>query len=155
MATSTKNKVGRPVKYSQELADKIIDLILEGKSERKIGAMKGMPSRRTIIRWKEENEEFCHRSAQARKESSWLFDALGWEQVERLNRIADRCIKTGVDLPKGYVEAKKIVIQECARQAAMRNDENFGDRKKVAITGKDGKDLNVAPVLVIQNDLKD
>ena len=117
--------------------------------------MKGMPSRRTIIRWKEENEEFCHRSAQARKESSWLFDALGWEQVERLNRIADRCIKTGVDLPKGYVEAKKIVIQECARQAAMRNDENFGDRKKVAITGKDGKDLNVAPVLIIQNDLKD
>ena len=98
MATSTKNKVGRPVKYSQELADKIIDLILEGKSERKIGAMKGMPSRRTIIRWKEENEEFCHRSAQARKESSWLFDALGWEQVERLNRIADRCIKTGAGL---------------------------------------------------------
>ena len=60
------SNTGRPSLYSDELAEKIVELIADGYSERQIEAMEGMPSRRTMLRWKEERPEFCRLSARAR-----------------------------------------------------------------------------------------
>ena len=59
------SKNGRPSLYSDVLAEKIVELIEEGYSERQIEAMDGMPSRRTMLRWKVEHPEFCRLSARA------------------------------------------------------------------------------------------
>lgn len=61
-----RSKGGRPSLYSDALAEKIVELIEEGYSERQIEAMDGMPSRRTMLRWKVEHPEFCRLSARAR-----------------------------------------------------------------------------------------
>lgn len=143
MATSTKNTVGRPSLYSQELANEITDLISDGKSEHEICKKPGMPSLKTLSNWKDQHPEFLQQSARAREESSWLYDDLGRKQVEKLRRDAEYCLKNNLNFPKGYVEAKKVVIQEYARQAALRNDKYFGNRKKVAITGADGGAVKV------------
>lgn len=39
------------------------------------------------------------------------------------------------DFPKGYVDAKKLLVQELNREAAIRDDSRFGDRKRVDVTG--------------------
>lgn len=47
-----KNLGGRPIKYNQQRAEAIIDLLLEGHSLMRIGKMPGMPSISTIRRWR-------------------------------------------------------------------------------------------------------
>mgnify|MGYP001531756412 FL=1 len=67
MATSTKNKVGRPSSYTQELADEIIELIRNGYSEREICRKRGMPSLKTLWNWKDQHPEFLRQSARERE----------------------------------------------------------------------------------------
>ena len=126
-------KTGRPSKYSEELAQKICDLIEQGYSERQIEKMDGMPTARTILRWKEENAEFCHHSARARAVSADLYDDKRREAVEWLMSEAEQRSQTGESFPKGVVEAVRAVMQEHARSAAMRDDSRFGDRKTVKV----------------------
>lgn len=136
------SKMGRPTIFTPELAEKICDLIEQGYSERQIGEMDGMPTRRTIQSWKDKNSDFLLRSARAREASAERFreDAL---QVARdtaalADRIAGRDPADPMalaDFPKGYVDAKKLLVQELNREAAIRDDSRFGDRKRVDVTG--------------------
>lgn len=82
--------MGRPSIYSKELEDSIIDLIESGLSERKIAQMDGMPSIRTIHRWKDEKPEFCLRANMLvpRRPTSTTIDA--WKN--RTSSTRRRCI---------------------------------------------------------------
>lgn len=142
-AAGSANKGGRPTKYTDALADKIIELIRTGVSEYEIGQMPDMPSARTISRWKDSNKEFCLRSACAREASAEVFDQKRREAARWLMTQATQRAQTGEDFPKGVVEAVKAVMQEHARSAALRDDSRFGDRKKVALTGHDGGAVKV------------
>jgi len=52
--------------YSPGLADRVCELMIEGVSLRKICEMSGMPSRRAILNWLKNNEEFRQRYEIAR-----------------------------------------------------------------------------------------
>lgn len=133
---------GQPSKYSKELADKIVALIEEGFSERQIAKMPGMPAAMTIRRWKDEYPEFCARSARAREASAEKFDDERIERVEWLSTLIDQSARAGAPIPKGVVEGAKVVMQELARSAALRDDSRFGDRKTVKVDTKtDGAGL--------------
>ena len=41
------------------------------------------------------------------------------------------------------MKAKKLLIQQLNREAGLRDDKNFGDRKRVAVTGADGGAVKV------------
>lgn len=147
--TATSKKVGRPTLYTEALAEKIVGLIEEGYSERQIGQMPGMPTARTILRWKDENAEFCRRSARAREISAELYDDKRREAAEWLLQMAEERNTSGKSFPKGVVDAVRAVMQEHARSAALRDDSRFGDRKKVDVT-------TTAPVQVVfKDDLED
>lgn len=130
---TSKKKVGRPRLYTEALAEKIVGLIEEGYSERQIGQMPGMPTARTILRWKDENAEFCRRSARAREASAELFDDKRREAAEWLLQEAENRNASGESFPKGVVDAVRAVMQEHARSAALRDDSRFGDRKTVKV----------------------
>lgn len=138
-----KKKPGAPSKYSEELARKICELIAQGKSEAKISKMAGMPSEMTIRRWKDEHPDFCALSARARATSAAMYRAQALQAAIDLNEKSEQALDGGLildgekfyDLPKMYVETKKILIQELNREAALRDDANFGDRKKVTVDG--------------------
>jgi len=51
--------IGRPTDYSEDVADRILDLIIEGKTLREIEAVEGLPSKSTILRWVAKHEEFA------------------------------------------------------------------------------------------------
>lgn len=139
---AARKKMGAPSTYTDALAEKICGLIEEGYSERQIAKMPGMPAAMTMRRWKDEHPDFCARSARAREASAERFDDERMEEVNDLRATADLYAADGRDMPKGYVEAKKVVIQELARSAALRNDSLFGDRKTVKVDAKaDGAGL--------------
>lgn len=135
-------KKGAPSRYTEELADKIVDLIEQGYSERQIAAMDDMPSRMTIQRWKDEHPDFCDRSARAREASAERFDDERTERATWLMGQVEHYAGIGLDMPKGIVEGTKVVMQELARSAALRDDSRFGDRKTVKVDAKaDGAGL--------------
>jgi hypothetical protein len=53
-----KPKGGRPSKYTEELADRIMQYLLDGEGIRFIEQQPGMPSGVTIMRWVRDNEPF-------------------------------------------------------------------------------------------------
>lgn len=130
---SASRKVGRPTKYTPELAEKICDLIREGLSEREICSQKGMPDASTLGRWKDNNQEFCIQSARARKASAEKFNDELLELQANLNNELQTRLLNGDDFPKGTVEAFKVLMQEKARQISWRDDSRYGDRKTVKI----------------------
>lgn len=130
---SAPRKVGRPTKYTPELAEKICDLIREGLSEREICSQKGMPDASTLGRWKDNNQEFCIQSARARKASAEKFNDELLELQANLNNELQTRLLNGDDFPKGTVEAFKVLMQEKARQISWRDDSRYGDRKTVKI----------------------
>ena len=131
--TSAPKKVGRPTMYSAELAERICQRIENGESERRIAMDDDMPSQTTMWRWKEEHPEFCKQSARAREVSAEKFnDDLLDLQDELRSELSSR-VASGEDFPKGTVEAYRVLMQEKARQAALRDDSRFGDRKTVTV----------------------
>lgn len=127
------SKGGRPSTYTPELAERICDLIREGKSERQICKMPGMPDAVTLRRWKDTNPEFCTHSARAREASAEKFNDELLELQANLNNELQTRLLNGDDFPKGTVEAFKVLMQEKARQISWRDDSRFGDRKTVKI----------------------
>lgn len=153
--TDKKGRNGRPSTYTQEIADKIIDLIEQGYSERRIAQMDGMPSGPTIRSWKDTHPEFLTRSARARKESADVYNDRRIEEMEWLTEQARNAATSGSSIPKGVVEATRAVMQELAREAAFRDDSRFGDRKTVAVEAQQvGKGLKDFYDSVLK-DLKD
>lgn len=146
MATATRKatpkKVGRPSKYTEELANKICNWIRDGYSERKICSMPGMPSIDALNDWKTKYPEFLQQSARAREESAEKFNDELLDLQDELNQQLQTRLMNGEDFPKGAVEAYKVLMQEKARQAAWRDDSRYGDRKTVKVDAtEEGKGM--------------
>ena len=60
-------KAGRPSIYSQEIVDRICELMVEGNDMQTICQMPGMPSRATVWRWQNQYPEFEAQCARARE----------------------------------------------------------------------------------------
>lgn len=139
--TQVARKMGAPSKYTPELADKIVGMIEEGWSERKIAKQLGI-SAMSISRWKDEHPDFCERSARARKIAADKANDEREEIAEWLLEESKKRAQSGMSFPKGVVDAARAVMQEKARSAAIRDDSRYGDRKTVAIDAKsDGAGL--------------
>ena len=92
-----------------------------------------MPSATTIQNWKDAHPEFLALSARARERSAELFIERRMEKANRLYDEAQRRLATGEAFPKGVVEAIKVSMQEDAREAAIRDDSRYGNRKSVKL----------------------
>lgn len=65
-----KNLGGRPSIYSEELADRICELLGQGKSLRRICLMDDMPDRSTVNKWIDYVDGFAAKYARAREEQA-------------------------------------------------------------------------------------
>ena len=118
--------MGRPSKYSDKLADLICERIADGESLRTICAAGDMPSRATVFRWldAEENAKFRDQYARAR-EASAEADA---DDVGHYARAAAR----------GEIEpaAARAAIDGLKWSAGKRAPKKYGD--KLDLTSSDG-----------------
>jgi len=68
-------KNGRPSSYTKALGNQLCTWLEEGKTLRAYCDQDGKPSRSTVMRWLEANEEFRNRYAQAReRQADQIFD---------------------------------------------------------------------------------
>lgn len=122
--SETPKKRGRPVKYTQELARKIILLVSEGNSLRKISKMPGMPCYSQMMVWQWEFMDFREGIAWM----SWLWCAEAGRRAVELVHDVDINAEDGIkQLRKAEAEARTLLA------AAKLNDlksSPFGDNKQ-------------------------
>lgn len=130
--SDTRRKLGRPSKYSDELAEKICELIASGMSLRTVCSQDGMPSAVTVCKWLSENEEFSKQYARAREEQAVSF-------ADEIISIAD-----SVEPDSAAVAKAKLQIDSRKWLAAKMAPKKYGDKVEQQITGS----------LAIQADVK-
>lgn len=124
--------MARPSKYSQQLADAICDLLVDGKSLRTICSTAKMPSRSTVIRWLAENEGFRNHYARARELQA---DTLAEEILDIADKavLGERLKKDGkgkvLERQTGdMVERSKLMIDARKWYAGKLQPKKYGER---------------------------
>lgn len=126
MSEKEKRPIGRPSKFSQDLAEKICEQIAHGKSLRAVCAEDGMPPMKTIYRWLEANEEFRHQYARARDEQADYF-------AEEIIEIADNATAESAAVAKAklQIDARKWAASKIAPK-------KYGDKSELDVKSSDG-----------------
>lgn len=124
---------GRPSIRTDDIVERIIGELMDGKSLVKICDAKDMPNRRTILRWMESDEEFATKCARARAMQADLMD----------DKIAD-LIETCT--PKSAV-ADRVKLAAMQWRAAKLMPKKYGDKITQEHTGPDGVPLTPTIVL--------
>ncbi len=111
-----------------ELEESILSRLEDGEGLLKICRAEDMPSRRTVLRWQRENEDFGARCAQAR-------EAQGDLAAEQQDDIAERCLAGEIpaDVARAAISAKQWRASKLAAK-------KYGDKLAV------GGDSDAPPV---------
>lgn len=144
---------GRPTDYTQELADRICELITEGLSMRSVAAREDMPASSTIFKWLRENKIFSEQYAKACEERT---EAMSEDILD----IADDGSNDLMVVQKGNREYE-VENREVTNRSRLRVDtrkwlmskmkpKKYGD--KIDVTS-DGKVLPTPLLNVLHNNL--
>ena len=143
-AAKKKGKWGREETFTQEVADKICDLLAGGKTLTKICKTKGMPSIRTVQRWCQRHAEFELQYWRARKLSatSLADDALDIADNSSGDVFVDAKGIRRADL--GIVNRDRMRVETRLKLAAKFWPERYGD--KVQQTGANDGPIEIAHI---------
>lgn len=141
--------VGRPSKFTAELANKICTQITEGKSLRAICLAEDMPAISNVVRWLGENKAFQEQYAIARENQA---DTL----ADEILHIADtpqlgmkkKILANGtVEVQEGdMLEHRKLQVDTRKWIAARLKPKKYGDRVENLHTGDPEKPIAIATV---------
>lgn len=140
-------KTGRPTVYSQKIADAICTRLSDGEPLRMICRDKGMPSYRTVYKWKEADPDLNSRIACAREAG---FDAIAEQCLE----IADderhdwQLSKKGVITNEVAIGRARLQVETRLKLLAKWSPKRYGD--KVALTGDGGGPIQSETVTRIE-----
>ena len=107
---------GRPSIASPELTAEICEHIAQGESLTAICAMEGMPSKTTVYRWLEENEEFRENYTRAREDQAHTF-------FDEITDISAKVITGELD-----PQSARVVIDARKWQAGKLRPKVYGDK---------------------------
>lgn len=138
-ADKPKAKLGRPSLFSQELVDKICDLISQGVTLSDICREDGMPERRTVYDWINANDDFSARFARARVLG---FDAIAEETLHIADtpQIGSVSVSkaTGIEITEGDMTAhRKLQVETRLKLLAKWDPKRYGDKIQQDITVTD------------------
>lgn len=117
---------GRPSLYTEELAERICDLIAEDWSLRQIGARDDMPDFATIVRWCGKNEDFAAKCARAREAQADFV----------VGQAAD--LETKVLSGEVPSDAARVVLSSRQWRASKLAPKRYGDKQTIAHEGEVG-----------------
>lgn len=126
MSEKEKRPIGRPSKFSQDLAEKICEQIAHGKSLRAICAEDDMPSATTVFKWLNENQDFSEQYARAR-------DRQADHYFEEIVEIADSVEAESAAVAKArlQVDARKWTLSKLAPK-------KYGEKTELDVKSSDG-----------------
>ena len=125
---------GRPSDYSDEIADQICDMLIDGKSFVQIAETEGMPSRSTIHRWQASNDEFATKCARARELQADYMD-------HKILKTADECT---VDT----AQADRVKISAYQWRAEKLNPKRYGQKVQAEHSGPDGGAIQTSVTVI-------
>ena len=134
MSEEQKNPVGRPTEYDPIYCDKVIELGMLGKSFEQMSAQLNV-SYRTLCRWRDSHEEFCHALEDAQALSqAW------WEDQAQAYMLEHK-------------DGAKLNASIWSRSMAARFPKKYRESVKQEITGENGAPLltNIAVSFVNPN----
>jgi hypothetical protein len=116
--------------FSDKLAERIFDELMDGRSLVQICAADDMPNRRTVLRWMEKDEAFATKCARARTMQADLMD-------DKILELAENC--TPESAP-----ADRVKLAAYQWRASKLAPKKYGDKASVELSGKDGGPIEVA-----------
>lgn len=140
----------RPSEYTQELADRVCELIMDGKSLRKIEAMEFTPSRLTILKWLRENPSFQTQYAHAREEQA---EALAEEildisdEVQLEYVLGDDGQQIPMKLDATAVARNRLRVDSRKWIASKLKPKKYGDSTQIKHADADGNKLSFGGIL--------
>lgn len=123
-----KHPGGRPSSYTEEMADRICNLLTGGMSLRKICMQEDFPDAATIYRWLDKYPEFCDKYVRAR-------EAATEDMLEEILEIAD---STEID-----PNDKRVRIDTRKWAMGKLKPKKYGERQVVDVGNKEGESLKV------------
>jgi hypothetical protein len=124
MTKLTGRPVGRPTKYSEALADRICEAMINGHDLMSICARPGFPDRVTVYRWMWSNPEFATRIDKVR-------EALGDHAAYQIGQIAANCTNE-------TAAADRVRLAALQWRASKLSPRRYSDRKVNEVVGANG-----------------
>lgn len=133
--------IGRPTKFTQEMADTICELIADGISLRKICSCDDMPNKSTVFKWLIEKKGFSDQYARAREtQADSLFDEIldiADEATFDTYTDKDGNVKTDSEV----IGRSKLRVDARKWMAGKLRPKVYGEKSTQEITGLDGGPL--------------
>lgn len=139
--------IGRPSKFTQEIAETICVKLMEGESLREICAADEMPDRVTVYRWLAADEAFRNQYAHAREvqadtyadETKEIADDGSNDWMERFSQDGK---SLGWVVNGEAVSRSKLRVDQRKWHAAKLNPKVYGDRQEIRHADPDGNKLS-------------
>lgn len=129
MTKPTGKPVGRPTKFSEELADTIYERMVGGEHIVQICQDETMPGRTTIYRWMADNPQFGTRMARARE---GLADYVAWKILEMAEKSTNET-----------ANADRVKLAAWQWHAARLAPKKYSEKNLTEISGPDGGSIQV------------
>jgi hypothetical protein len=128
-------KIGRPSKYTPELADEICDRLKDGEPLRKICRDEHMPSWRAVYEWIIKDKDFSARIAESRELGA---DAIAEDIMDIIDQYPQlRQSDGGSSIDAGFVQWQKLRA-DYRLKLLSKWSKKYSERGSLEITGKDG-----------------
>jgi len=125
-----KGSGGRPSKYSQAIAEEMVQRLSEGEPLRQICRDAHMPEWRTVYDWMYRNENLSAAIAHARELGQ---DAIAEDIMREISEDPERILSEGGGrIDSGYVQLIKARAEIKLKLLAKWNPKKYGDRTVLA-----------------------
>jgi hypothetical protein len=128
--------MGRASTYTDEIAERICERLIEGESLRRICAEEGMPDRVTVFRWLEKHEPFREQYVRARELQAEAMD--------------DEILETARSATPETAHAAKVKISAFQWRASKLAPKKYGDKITTEHTGPGGGPIETRPITPIE-----
>ena len=125
-----RKKIGRPSKYTPELAAEICERLSNGEPLRQICRDAHMPAWTAIYAWAAADKDLSERIAQAREQGA---DAIAEEALEILDSPPEYVLtKQGEAVDSGYVTCQRNRAEMRLKLLAKWHPKKYGDRQIIS-----------------------
>lgn len=125
-----KKRIGRPPKYTPELAAEICERLSNGEPLRQICRDDHMPTWSAVYQWMDKNEALSAAIAHAREAGQ---DAMAERAYAEMYEEPERILSEGGSrIDSGYVQLVKARAEITLKMLAKWNPKRYGDRVQVA-----------------------
>jgi len=146
--------MARPSDYTQDIADRICEAILDGQSLRSICGAADMPGRATVMHWLANNSQFRDQYARAKEEQA---DVLADEIVAIADEDDTKVVAgsdgtTAVVFDSTAVARNRLRVDARKWVAAKLKPKKYGDRIAQEVSGPNGGPVETVTKVVLTSD---